>query len=221
MSAAPDLRELIPLALVVASSPLSIIPAVLVLQSARPRPSGLAFLAGWLIGIAATTAVFVGASDIAGDLNRSPAWAAHLRIAIGVALIAFAAYRWLTRNRSGHTPKWLNAMRSVGPRRAFLTALILCVANPKVLAMCAAAGLVIGTAALGTAGAWQADALFTAVAASSVAAPVLAYVIAGDRLRVPLERLKVWMERNHAAMMAVILAVIGAALLYEGIRSLR
>ena len=44
------LIELIPLALVVALSPVSIIPAVLVLQTPRPRPAGLAFLAGWLIG---------------------------------------------------------------------------------------------------------------------------------------------------------------------------
>jgi hypothetical protein len=45
------LTELIPLALVVALSPLSIIPAVMVLHT--PRPTGLAFLAGWLIGLAA------------------------------------------------------------------------------------------------------------------------------------------------------------------------
>ena len=40
------LTELIPLALVVALSPLSIIPAVLSLHTPRPRPTGLAFLAG-------------------------------------------------------------------------------------------------------------------------------------------------------------------------------
>ena len=42
------LTELIPLALVVALSPLTIIPAVLVLHTSRPRPTGLAFLAGLL-----------------------------------------------------------------------------------------------------------------------------------------------------------------------------
>ncbi|MCU1679158.1 MAG: hypothetical protein JWM93_3916, partial [Frankiales bacterium] len=50
------LTELIPLALVVALSPLSIIPAVLVLHSPRPRPTGLAFLVGWLLGLVALTA---------------------------------------------------------------------------------------------------------------------------------------------------------------------
>ncbi len=43
------LGQLIPLALVVAMSPLTIIPAiVLVLQSDRARPTGLAFMFGWL-----------------------------------------------------------------------------------------------------------------------------------------------------------------------------
>ena len=50
------LATLIPLALVIALSPLTIIPAVLVLQAPRPRPTGLAFLGGWLLGLVALTA---------------------------------------------------------------------------------------------------------------------------------------------------------------------
>ena len=65
------LTELIPLALVVALSPLSIIPAVLVLHTPRPRPTGLAFLAGWLIGLAALTAIFVEVSNLLGGLGTS------------------------------------------------------------------------------------------------------------------------------------------------------
>ena len=65
------LATLIPLALVVAVSPLSIIPAVLVLQTPRPRPTGLAFLAGWLLGLAALTAAFVASSDALGALRES------------------------------------------------------------------------------------------------------------------------------------------------------
>src|SRR5215510_151908 len=96
--------ELIPLALVVALSPLSIIPAVLVLHTPRPRPAGLAFLAGWLIGLAALTIVFVEISGLFGDLGKPAGWASWLRIVIGAALILFGVYRWLTRKRSAHTP---------------------------------------------------------------------------------------------------------------------
>ncbi|MGV0601179.1 GAP family protein, partial [Mycolicibacterium pulveris] len=64
------LTELIPLALVIALSPLSIIPAVLVLHTPRPRPAGLAFLVGWLVGIAALTTVFLGVSSLLGGLGN-------------------------------------------------------------------------------------------------------------------------------------------------------
>lgn len=214
------LTELIPLALIIALSPLSIIPGILMLHTPRPRPTSIAFLAGWTVGIAVITSAFVIASDLAAGLDRKSAAAPYVRIAIGVGLIAFGIYRWLSRNRAQHSPKWLTSMTSAGPGRAFLTAIVLSVANLKVFAMCAAAGAAIGTAALGRTGAWQAVALFTVIAVSSVALPVLAYLVGGERLDEPLNRLKVWMEDNHGALMAAILVIIGAALLYKGIHAL-
>lgn len=216
-----DLTELIPLALVIAISPLSIIPGILVLHTPRPRPTSIAFLTGWILGIAVITGAFVGGSDVSnGGLDNKPAWAPYLRIGLGIALIAFGLYRWFGRHRSAHNPKWMTAMSSMGPARAFLTAIVLTVANLKVFAMCAAAGVAIGTAALGRVGAWQAVLIFTALASSSVAIPVLACLFAGERLDAPLDRLKVWMERNHGALVAGILLFIGAALLYKGIHAL-
>lgn len=215
-----DIAELIPLALVIALSPFSIIPGILVLHTPRPRPTSLAFLAGWTLGIAGVTAVFVEAADLAHGLGNQPASAPYVRIAIGVGLIGWGLYRWFTRNRSAKSPRWLTAMTTIGPRRAFLTALTLSVANLKVLLMSAAAGVAIGTSSLQPFGAWVSVAGFTALAVSTVAIPVLAFQIAGDRLDAPLSRLKNWMEQNHAALIAVILFVIGVALLYKGIQGL-
>ncbi|MGY4649333.1 putative tellurium resistance membrane protein TerC [Mycobacterium sp. URHB0021] len=96
----------------------------------------------------------------------------------------------------------------------------LVVVNPKVLFICAAAGLAIGSAGLGIAGAWTSEAFYVLVAASSVAVPVLAYAAAGERLDGPLARLKDWMERHNAALVAAILIVIGLVLLYKGIHGL-
>lgn len=215
-----ELTELIPLALVITLSPLTIIPGILVLHTPSPRPTSMAFLTGWVLGIGALTAVFVLVSNALGGLNRQPTWAPHVRIVIGAALVVFGLYRWFTRKRSEHTPQWLTSMTSIGPLRAFVTALVLVVVNPKVLFMCAAAGLAIGSAGLGTTGAWTADAVFTAVAASSVALPVLAYLVAGERLDGPLTKLKDWMEAQHATLVAAILVVIGVMVLYKGIHGL-
>lgn len=215
------LTELIPLALVVALSPLSVIPAVLVLHTPRPRPTGLAFLVGWLAGLAALTAIFVEVSNLLGGVgNKPPGWASWLRVVVGAALIVFGVYRWLTRKRSAHTPRWMQSMSKLTPLRAAATAAALTVANPKVLFICAAAGLAIGTAGLGATGVWIAEVWYVVVAASTVAIPILAYAVSGDRLDEPLAKLKDWMERQHATLVAAILIVIGLVVLYKGIHGL-
>ncbi|WP_102141251.1 GAP family protein [Mycobacterium hubeiense] len=214
------LMELIPLALVVALSPLSIIPGVLVLHTERPRETGLAFLLGWLVGLAALAAIFVAVSDLFGRLDEPPPWASWLRIAIGAALMVFGVYRWLTRHKSEHSPAWMRSLTTVSPGRATVTAMALTVVNPKVLFVSAAAGLAIGTAGLGRAGAWSSVVYYALVAGSTVAIPILAYAISPARMHDPLQRLKDWMERNHATLVAAILVVIGLLVLYKGIHGL-
>ena len=109
---------------------------------------------------------------------------------------------------------------SATPGRAALIAAALVVVNPKVLFVCAAAGLAIGSAGLGAAGAWTSLIFYVVVAASSAAIPVLAYAVVGQRLDSPLARLKEWMERHNASLVAVILIIIGLLVLYKGIHGL-
>jgi hypothetical protein len=215
------LTKLIPLGLVIALSPITVIPAVLVLHAPRPRPAGLAFLAGWVLGLVALTAVFVGASDLLGGLQQAPPrWVSWLRVVLGLALIAFGIRSWLTRHRHTKTPAWLRSFSRLTPVRAGMTGAVLAPLRPEVLILCAAAGLAIGTGGLDAAGGWICGAVFVVVSASTVAIPILAFVGAGDRLDDTLERLKVWMEENHGAMMAVILVVIGLIVIYNGIHAL-
>lgn len=216
-----ELPELLPFALVIALSPLTVIPAVLVLHTPHPRQAGLAFVGGWLVGLAALTAIFVAVSGLLGGLHQAPpAWASWLRIAVGSALIGFGLYRWLTRH--GHTdmPRWLRSFTGMTPMRAGVTATALAVARPEVLFMCAAAGLAVGSAGLGRPGAWTAAGVFVAATASSVVLPVLGFVAAGDRLDAALTRLKDWLEQQHAALLAVVLILIGVMVVYNGIHAL-
>jgi Sap, sulfolipid-1-addressing protein len=215
------LTGLVPLALVIAISPLSIIPAVLVLQAPRPRPSSLAFLAGWLFGLAALTALFVAGSGVLGGMHKSPpTWASWLRVALGSALIVFGIYRWLTRHRHTESPAWMRSFATISPTRAGITGLALVVVRFEVLVMCLVAGLAIGTSQLSVAGELICAVFFVAVSASTVAIPVLAYAAAGHRLDDTLARLKDWMEKNNAALLAAILVLIGLMVLYNGIQAL-
>jgi Sap, sulfolipid-1-addressing protein len=215
------LTGLVPLGLVISLSPLTVIPAVLVLQAPRPRPSGLAFLGGWLLGLAALTAVSVAASHLLGGLDKSPPrWSSWLRVVLGAALIVFGIYKWLTRHGNAESPAWMRSFASITPVRAGLTGAVLAVVRPDVALICVPAGLGIGTAGLGLVGDWMAAAFFVAVAASSVAIPILAYAAAGSRLDDTLAGLKDWMDRNNAALLAAVLVVIGAMVLYHGIHAL-
>jgi len=215
------LGALIPLGLVIALSPITVIPAVLVLQAPRPRPSGLAFLAGWVLGLAALTALSVAASGMLGGLHKSPpTWASWLRVILGAALILFGVYRWLTRHRHTESPAWMRSFASITPARAGVTGAVLVVIRPDVLLICVPAGLAIGGSGLDVADDWIAAAFFVAIAASTVAIPILAYAAAGHRLDNAMARLKDWMDKNNAALMAAILVVIGLMVLYNGVHAL-
>jgi protein-S-isoprenylcysteine O-methyltransferase Ste14 len=209
------------LALVIAISPITIIPGVLVLHAPRPRPAGLAFLGGWVLGLTALTALFVAVSDLLGNLHKSPpTWASWLRVVLGSALILFGVYRWLTRHRQGKTPRWMRSFAKLTPLRAGVTGVTLAVIRLEVLVLCAAAGLTIGSSQLSVSGEVIAAAFFVVVTASTVAIPILAYVGAGNRLDDALERLKDWMEQNHAVLVATVLVLIGLMMLYNGIHAL-
>ncbi|OBJ56658.1 GAP family protein [Mycobacterium sp. 1423905.2] len=215
------LARLIPLALVVAVSPLTIIPAVLVLRAPRPRPSGLAFLGGWLLGLAALTAIFVTASGLLGGLHKSPpSWASWLRVVLGSLLILFGIYRWFTRRGHAESPRWMRSFSTITPVRAGVTGAVLVVVRVEVLVVCLAAGLDIGTSGLDAAGKWLCAAVFVLVGASTTAIPIVAYATAGDRLEDSLTRLKDWMDKNNAAMLASVLVLIGLMVLHNGVSAL-
>ncbi|WP_197694302.1 GAP family protein [Mycobacterium sp. 852002-40037_SCH5390672] len=215
------LSKLIALAAVIALSPITVIPAVLVLHAPRPRPTSLAFLAGWLLGLVALTAAFVTGSGLLSGFHAAPPkWASWVRLAFGVALIALAAYHWFTRHRQRSMPRWMRSFSTLSPPRAAVMGAVLVPLRPEVLILCAAAGLAVGDSSLSAGAQSLAAAVFVVLAASTVAVPILAYAGARDRLDNALERLKAWMEANHDAMMAVILFLIGLMVLYNGIRML-
>lgn len=215
-----ELSELIPLALVIALSPLSIIPAILVLHSPRPRPAGLAFLGGWLVGLCALTATFIGLSGLLGGMREQPpGWASWVRIIVGTALIVFGLFRWFTRHSKPHEMPGTKHLSQASPAKLAAIGALLTVVNPKVLFICAAAGFAIGSASLG-ANTTIAAAMFVAASASTVALPILAYAACGARLDPALDKLKVWMEKHNAALVAGILIVIGIMVLYKGIHGL-
>lgn len=215
------LGEILPVALAIAASPFPIIPAILLLFSPRPRASSLAFLAGWVVGILVATTVFVALTSVLQPTDAPRAWASWARLLLGLALVGLGLSRWRGRAERRDTPAWMAALDSATPRTALGLGLLLSAANPKIVLLAAAGGLAIGAAELGTAETATAVVAFTAVGAVTVALPVLLYLVLGDRVLAPLGRARAWLDEHNAAVMAVVITVIGVLLAWKGVQGLR
>lgn len=209
----------LPLALVVALSPLPIAAVVLVLLAPRARGAGAGFLLGWLTGVGGVTTVVLLLAREAGDHRaRLVELAAYLELALGGLLLLFAVRQWRSRAGEGTAvpPPWLAAIDRITVVRAGGLGLLLSAANPKAVLVCLAAGLAIAGRALSAVQNAAALVLFTGVAASTVTALVLASAVGGARIAGSLGRFRRWLTTHHAGAAASVLGVVGAVLVVQG-----
>ncbi|KAB2389941.1 GAP family protein [Actinomadura montaniterrae] len=217
---------LLPLAIGVAVSPIPIIAVILMLLAPRARATGLGFLAGWVCGVLAATVVLLlianglGMTAASGRPKTGVSW---IKLLLGVLLLILAAKQFTARPDPGEQaemPAWMKAIDTFTPVRAASLGVLLSAVNPKNLMMCAAAGIAVSQGRLSTGGQIVAVAVFTLIAVSSVAVPVIVYVADTARMRRPLDALKTWLERNNTTVMFVLLLVIGVVLIGKGIGGL-
>lgn len=216
--------DLLPLALGVAISPIPIIAAILMLLSPKARGTSVGFLLGWVLGIVVAVTVFSLLSAIIPEQDPDAAKpvAGWIKIILGVLLLLLAARQWRSRPKPGEEPplpKWMAAIDEMTAGRGFVLGFVLAAVNPKNLLLGAAAGVSIGTGGLTVGETTIAIAVFTLIAAASVAIPVIAYLVASQRMAGPLESLRGWLVHNNATVMAVLLLVIGVAVIGKGIGS--
>ena len=100
-------------------------------------------------------------------------------------------------------------------------AFLLVTVNPKDAVLVVTGAAAIATATASVAHQVLALLLFTGVASAAVAAPVLLHVVLGDRAATVLAAAKGWMTANGSWVMTVVLVVIGAVLLGNGVSGLR
>jgi threonine/homoserine/homoserine lactone efflux protein len=214
---AEAIGDVLPLAVAIALSPFPVIPAILLLFTARPRATGVGFLIGWAGGIAGVAILVAALASVLEGREQPPTWAAPTRIVLGLALLAFGVATWVGRRDAKDTPASMAALDDATPSSALKLGLLLSAANPKIVLLAAAAGVGIGAAELPPGRALLLVASFTALASVTVALPMVAHAVGGDRVLGPLGRTRTWLEANNAAVMAVLFVVIGAVLLARGV----
>lgn len=214
--------ETLPLAVGIAISPIPIIAVILMLMTPRAKSVGLAFLGGWLVGIVVAVAAFTALAGVIPEPQEGSARPIEgvIQLVLGVALALLAVRQWRSRPQPGEEaelPRWMSAIDSVRAGKAFGLGMLLAALNPKNLGLAIAAGVAIGHAGLDTASIVVAVAVFVAVAACSVAVPVVAYLIAPEGSKAMLDGLRVQLVAHNAMIMTVLFAVLAAQLVGKGL----
>jgi threonine/homoserine/homoserine lactone efflux protein len=217
--------QVLSLGIGVALSPAPIIAVVLMLAGPRGRANGPAFLAGWVVGIAALgTIVLVVASSASASKHGAPAtWVSIVKIILGLLLVLLAVRQWRGRPRgdaSPELPKWMKTVDTFTPGRSVAMGATLSSVNPKNLLLVVGAATAIAQTGASTADQTVALIVFIVIATLGVGAPVAIYYLMGDRATKILADLHDWMARENATIMAVICLIIGAKLIGDAISAL-
>lgn len=220
----PAFGDVLPVAVGIAITPAAIIAAVMMLLSPKARTTSVAFLAGWLGGLAVAVTVFVLLAAVLPpptDTGNAPI-AGTVRIALGVGLLALVLRKRGRRAAGGDTegtPAWMAAIDSITVGRAAGLGVLLSLVNPKNLLLAAGAGVTLGSAELSAGQTALAVAVYVLVAGSTVLVPVVAYLAAESAIAPHLLTLRTWLVSHNEAIMSVLLVVLGTVLIGKGIGS--
>ena len=215
----------LPLAVGVALSPVPIIAVVLMLTSRRARSNGLAFVIGWLIGLAVIGAIVLSVAGPAGaSKSGSPAtWVSWVKIVLGAALLLVAVRQFRGRPKDSDEaalPKWMASIDTMKPLTVLGLAALLGGVNPKNLLLAVSAGASIAQTGISGADQAIAYAVFALIGTIGVGTPVVIYFALGERSATMLATLKDWMGRHNAVIMSVLCLVIGVKLIGDAIGAL-
>ena len=217
--------EILPLAVGVAISPVPIIAIVLVLGTPRARSNGPAFALGWIAGLTIAGGVVLAlASDNSQADDGGPStWVSIVKLTVGALFVLLAARTWRTRPRAGQDaamPKWMAAIDAFTAGKSLGSGALLSGLNPKNLALTIAAAAAIAQTGSSGGEAVGALAVFILVGSLSILVPVGIYFAMGPRGAVLLEEIKQWMAAHSAAIMTVLLLVLGVKLIGDAIGEL-
>lgn len=213
--------NVLPYAIGIAISPVPIAAAILLLLGPGAPRSAVGFGAGWVIGIVAAVSVLTWLLQLlpgSEDTAARPV-VATVQLILAGCLLALAARQWrhqMTPDAEPATPPWMRAIDRTTPIAAVGLGLALAAANPKNLLLAASSASVISASDSIVAGL----AVHSILASSTVVAPIVYYLIAGDRAAEALQRLRTWLTEHNSAIMTGVLLVLAASLVGKALGNL-
>jgi threonine/homoserine/homoserine lactone efflux protein len=216
--------ELLPLAVAIAISITTIITTILMLLSPKAKRRTVGLLVGCVVGVGGAVALF---ALLAGLLPTQDSGgsrvAAVINMVVGVLLVVLALRQWRVRPARGdqaELPRWMTEVDSMTPTKALVLGLLLSAVVPKNLLLALSAGVIVSEAELSVGEASVLIVVFTVIATSTVAVPVVAHLVAPARMHGPFQRLREWLVENNVTIMGLLLFLIGVVMIGNGIASL-
>jgi hypothetical protein len=218
-----DTGALVPGALGIAASPLTVASVVFLLGQRRGYGSAAACAAGWItaIVVALVVAVLLGERLPPPSADGAPV-EAFTALSASVLLFVLAAVQWIRRRLPDGTPassRWSARMDAVGPARAFALGGVLFL-SPKLFVLSLAAGLAFGDADPGATETLVAGALFVLVSGSTALLPILLAATLGPHARRALAGMRTWIARWGSLSLVGVLVALAVAQLVIGLSAL-
>jgi threonine/homoserine/homoserine lactone efflux protein len=173
-----------------------------------------------VLGLIAIAAIAVVLFEEAYETEEATKTTGHvIKIVIGTVLILYGLKKGIGKVRATGTkepPGWIAALSDASDARAFGIAVLNAV-NPKVVVLTAAAVNGIVQTGIDGAGLVAATLVFLVIASSTVVVALLLYLFGGAPARVFLERTRAFMLTNTDVIVAVVMLLLGASVLGDGL----
>jgi hypothetical protein len=221
----PVIGDYLGFAIGIALSPMAIVGFILMLVSAGGLVKAWGFIGGWALGTAVVL-VLVGllvsnsADEDGSGTNTAVAW---VKIVLGGVMIALAWHQFQGRPKEGEEtvlPKWMSALDTFTPVKAFGMGAFLSAVNPKNLPLLIASSGVIGQAGLSGGEEVVVYVVFIILACLGMLIPIGIFLVAGDKGAAILDEVREWLVGNNAVIMAVLFLILGVSLLGKGLGGL-
>jgi threonine/homoserine/homoserine lactone efflux protein len=216
---------ILPYAVGASISGIAIIAIILLLVTPKAKTNGTAFAVGYVLGFALVgtiVLVFAGGKNYSSSSGPTQT-VSIIKLLLGLLLLVAAVRQWRGRPREGEAPqlpKWMGTIDSFTVGKSFGIGVLLSTVNPKNLAMSVGAGIAIAQAGISTGQEAVVLIIYVVIGASTVLAPVVVYFAMGDRAATILGGWRKWLEENNAVVGAVVLLVLAAVLIGQGITGL-
>ncbi|WP_158675749.1 GAP family protein [Nocardia stercoris] len=213
-------------ALAVAVYPWALIVVAMLLTEPGGRARSSAFVAGWTAGVAALLAVLIVVNALFGaNRHGEPAeWVGWVKLGLGVGIFAMAAAqaRKMPAAVRGELPPpgWMAELPSLSPRGCARLGVRLVLGNPKNVSQILIGAVTIASLTPGGGARLSAAVVFVIIASLCVLVPLVVRSSSADGNVDTLNTWRDWVSRNNPAIMFVLLSLLGAKSVGDGIAQL-